>query len=100
MVQLVKSPPANAGDARHMGLIPELGRFPEEGNGNLLQNFCLGNPMDRGSCQATVQRSLVDYSSWDHKELDMTECARAHTHTHTHTHIYIVLSRPAGQNER
>ena len=49
MVQLVKNPPANTGDARHTGLIPESGRSPEEGNGNLLQNFCLGNPMDRGS---------------------------------------------------
>ena len=39
MVQLVKSPPANAGDARHMGLIPELGRFTGGGNGNPLQYF-------------------------------------------------------------
>ena len=28
---MVKNPPANAGD---MGLIPGLGRFPGEGNGN------------------------------------------------------------------
>ena len=28
------------------------------------------------------QRSLVGYSPWCHKQLDMTE----HTHTHTHTH--------------
>ena len=53
MVQLVKNPPCNTGDARRTGLIPESGRSPEEGNGNLLQNFCLGNPMDRGSWQAT-----------------------------------------------
>ena len=25
------------------------------------------------------------------KELDMTECARAHTHTHTHTHTIVVM---------
>ena len=25
-----------------------------EGNGNLLQYFCLGNPMDRGAWQATT----------------------------------------------
>ena len=31
------------------------------------------------------QRSLVGYSPWGHKELDMTESLR-HTHTHTHTH--------------
>ena len=27
-----------------MGLIPGLGRFPEEGNGNPLQYSCLENP--------------------------------------------------------
>ena len=38
------------------------------------------------------QRSLVGYSSWSHKESNMTEhmhiCSL--THTHTHTHIYII----------
>ena len=29
--------------------IPELGRSPEEGNGNPLQYSCLENPMDRGA---------------------------------------------------
>ena len=36
------------------GLIPGLGRSPGEGNGNLLQYFCLENPMDKGVWQATV----------------------------------------------
>ena len=35
---VVKNPPANAGDA---------GSVPGEGNGNLLQYSCLGNPLDR-----------------------------------------------------
>ena len=30
-------------------------RFPGEGNGNPLQYSFLGNPMDRGAWQATVQ---------------------------------------------
>ena len=34
--------------------IPGSGRSPEEGNGNPLQYFCLGNPMDRGAWRATV----------------------------------------------
>ena len=34
----------NAGD---MGSIPGWGRSPREGNSNLLQYSCLGNPMDR-----------------------------------------------------
>ena len=39
-----KETTCNEGDA---GLIPGLGRSPGEGNGNLLQYSCLGNPMDR-----------------------------------------------------
>ena len=43
------------GDIRDVGLIPELGRSPEEENGNPLQYSCLENPMDRGAWQATVR---------------------------------------------
>ena len=32
------------------------------------------------------QRSLVGYSPWGSKELDITEQLSARTHTHTHTH--------------
>jgi len=46
---MIKNPPANAGEARNAGLIPESGRSPGEGNGNPLQYSCLGNPMDRGA---------------------------------------------------
>ena len=49
----------NVGD---LGSIPESGRSPGEGNGNPLQYSCLENSM----------RSLVGYSPWDLKELDMT----------------------------
>ena len=41
---LVKNLPANAGDTRDMGLIPGSGRFPGVGNGNPLQDSCLGIP--------------------------------------------------------
>ena len=43
----------------YLGLIPGLGRSPGEGNGYPLQYSGLENSMD--------------YSPWDHKELDMTE---------------------------
>ena len=33
--------------AGNVGLVPDLGRSPGEGNGNPLQYSCLGNPMDR-----------------------------------------------------
>ena len=42
-------------DAGDPGLIPGLERSPGEGNDNPLQYSCLGNPMDRGGWQATVQ---------------------------------------------
>jgi len=32
-----------------MGSVPQSGRSPAEGNGNLLQYSCLENPMDRGA---------------------------------------------------
>ena len=34
---------------------------------------------------SNVQRSLVGYSPWGHRELDTTEWL---TYTHTHTHTY------------
>ena len=40
---VVKNPPANAGDARDVGLIPMLGRSCGGGNGNPLQYSCLEN---------------------------------------------------------
>ena len=51
---MVKNPPANTEDARDTGSIPGSGRSPGGGNGNLLQDSCLENPMDRGAWQATV----------------------------------------------
>ena len=51
---MVKNPPAHAGDTRDEGLIPGSGISPGEGNGNLLQYSRLGNPMGRGTRQATV----------------------------------------------
>ena len=46
------------------GSIPGLRRSSGEGNDNLLQNFCLENPMDGGDWQATVHGAA---------ELDTTE---------------------------
>ena len=56
MEPVVKQLPANAGDVRDAGLIPGLGKSPEEVNGNPLQSSCLENPMDRGAWRATVHR--------------------------------------------
>ena len=53
---VVKNPPANAGDARDVGLIPGSEKSPGVGNGNLLQYSCPKNSMDKGACWATVHR--------------------------------------------
>ena len=58
---MVKNLPANAGDA---GLIPGLGRSPEEGNGNPLQYSSLENPVAEGP---------GGYSPRGGKESDMTK---------------------------
>ena len=51
---VVKNPPANAGDLKDAGSIPESGRSPGEGHGNPLQYSFLENPMERGTWQATI----------------------------------------------
>ena len=67
---VVRNPPANAGDAEDMGLIPGSERSPGVENGNPLQYSC----MNRGTWWATVHGVTKDWA-----------------HTHTHTHIYICM---------
>ena len=38
----------SACNARDLGLIPGLGRFPGGGHGNPMKYSCLENPLDRG----------------------------------------------------
>ena len=87
VVKKKKNPPANVGDVRYPGSIPGSGRSLGEGNGNLLQYSCLGNPMDRGAWWATVhwvtesQTWLsTTYTQWRSEEwsvLDIYEGTRA-----------------------
>ena len=53
---VVKKLPADAGDLRDASLIPGSGRSSGAGHGNLLQDSCLENPMDRGAWWAAVHR--------------------------------------------
>ena len=64
VVQVVKNPPASAGDVRDMGSIPGSGRSPGGGDGKPFQYSCLENAMGRGVWLATVHRVA---------ESDMTE---------------------------
>ena len=59
---VVKNPIANAGDVKDVGSIPGLERSLGAGNGNPTPAFLPG--------KFHGQKSLVDYSSWDCKELD------------------------------
>jgi len=54
VAQLIKNPPASAGDTRDAGSVPRWGRSPGEGKGNPLQYSFMENSMDRGPWQATV----------------------------------------------
>ena len=54
---MAKNSPANTGDA---GSILGLGRSPGEGNGNPLQYYSLGNPMDRKAWWGTVHRAAKE----------------------------------------
>ena len=51
-----KASACNAGD---LGSIPESGRSPREGSGNLLQYSCLENPMDKGAWEAAVVHGVT-----------------------------------------
>ena len=61
VAQVVKNPPASAGDIGDLGSTPGLGRSPGEGNGNPLQYSCLEISMERGA--------LVGYSPWGYKRV-------------------------------
>ena len=62
---MIKNLPTNAGDIRDVGSIPESGRSPAGRNGKPLQYSFLEN--------SHGQKSLVGYSLYSLKELDMTE---------------------------
>ena len=71
VVLVVKSLPANAGDTRDTGLIPELGRSPRKGNGYPLQYSYLDSSINRGAWQTRVPGAT---ESW-------TQLSKyAHTH--------------------
>ena len=49
------------------------GRSPREGNGNLLQYACLGNPMDRGAWRAVVHGVPKELNrTWQLKQQQQT----------------------------
>ena len=63
-----KESACNVGD---LGSVPRSGRFPGEGNSNLLQYSCLENSMDRRAWRGYSPRGL--------KESDTTEAINTFT---------------------
>ena len=59
---------------RDASSIPWLGRFPERGHGNPLQDSCLGNPMDRGAWRAMVRGVTKKSDRTEHTLLYTTFC--------------------------
>ena len=51
---MVKNPPASAGGIGDAGSIPGSGSSSGKGNGNLIQDSSLENPVDRGAWEDTV----------------------------------------------
>ena len=66
---MVTNPPATAGDSRDSSLIPGSGTSCGGGNGNPLQYSCWGNPMNRGTQQATVH-SVTESDTTQHAWID------------------------------
>ena len=75
---VVKNLPANAGDSRATGSIPESGRSPGEGNGHPLQYSCLENSMDKEAWWATVHGVTVRHN-WARMQ---SKSAMAHSLPH------------------
>ena len=71
----------SAGNVGDLSSIPGLGRSPGGAHGNPLQCSCLENPHE--------QSTLVGYSPWGLKELDMSEQLRS-----AHIFCTIRLTKP------
>ena len=73
-------------------LIPGLGRYPGEGNGNPFQYSCLRNLTDKGPWQATINGVT--------NELDMTEGIKTTTATWTLNQLFRAFSLHVNMQKR
>ena len=75
---MVKNLPANAGDVRDVGSIPESGRSPGGRHGNPLQHSCLENPWteELGGLQSIgLQRVGHDCCNLAHTQMEHGDIA-------------------------
>ena len=82
---VVKNPPANAGDIKDMGSIPESGRSPGRGTGNPLQDSFLENPMDRGAWWAIVHK-VAESQTW------LKQLSRQHFFSKGNTEDHVAMT--------
>ena len=80
-----KKLPANAGDIRDVGSLPEWGRSPGGGHGKPLQFSCLENPMDRGAWWVTVHGVT---KSWIQLKWLSTQAGKYVLYNFPYTFIY------------
>ena len=65
-------------EIQDLGLIPESGRSPREGNGNPLQYSCLENPMDRGARWAVVHGVTEELDTTEYSGISMYQFLYRH----------------------
>ena len=80
MALAVKTLVCQCRKCRDIGLIPGSGKSPGGGHGNLLQYFCLENPMDSGGWWATDQRVTKS----------QTQLKRLGKHVNTAKYVHLV----------
>ena len=94
-----KESACNVGD---LGLIPGLGRFLGEGNGDPPQYSCLENSMDRGAWRATahgVAKSRTLLSNFHSLTHSLTHSHSCHQHPHQ-SDAFTTISEPASAHHR
>ena len=81
-----KDPPAYAGDARDVGLIPGSGRSLEEEMATHSSVLAWRIPWaeEPGGLQSMGSQKVRH--SWEHTHSSQSIFGSTHTHTHTHTH--------------
>ena len=80
---VAKNPPANIGDKRNVGLIPESGRFPGGGHGKRTPVFLPGESYGQSSEQATVHGVTQGQTRWEGLRTPSTEMVGISTDKHS-----------------
>ena len=75
---VVKNLPANAGETRHTGSIPGLGRSSGVGNGKLFQYSCMENSVERGDWPWSLREFILLSSS-----MNLTNLSNSYKCIHT-----------------